>query len=458
MAVGCCLFLAALPAGADSPPAAQPSIVASQYHYDEASKTLRAEGNVEAAFQGMTLHCPALLFNLAQESLQVEGEMQLAGPQFSLKGRELTYDLRRRSGALTDVSGVVGSISGKGAAAQWPLVLTAPRVAMDAGSLTVSDARFTFCDAPKPHFWLAARKLSLIPGQSANLTGGSLWLYGHKLFTYPRYALSLKGKGQLPFPTVGVNKGWGAFAGLSAPLFTGQGQVALSSKGGIVGKWVASGQLRKGAPPERRGGWEVAFARRQDAKDPLNSALLLDVYPSATLTHPLGNLGQVTATYARMRELPTQNRGREAGLRWIGAEEQVGKGKTTLTLRPQAWHNEYDKGVKCSGFTLEMEAKRKIGKGESLSLAYVHNGVSGASPFQFERDAVFLTDELRPRAELRLGEKWGLGLLGRYDMEKGRFEDKGVKLDAIQHCLTYSLEWAQARRQFDLSVGLSQRD
>jgi hypothetical protein len=46
-------------------------------------------------------------------------------------------------------------------------------------------------------------------------------------------------------------------------------------------------------------------------------------------------------------------------------------------------------------------------------------------------------------------------LAGRYDLDRRKFADKLIRLDAIQHCLTYSVEWGQARKQLNLSVGLS---
>lgn len=455
-------------AEADPPLIPQPSslpleasVLASAYHYDAESNTLRAEGEVEAFFTDLTLRCAALVLNLSQQSLQAEGQVDLTGPGFHLKGRELRYEVPLRSGSLVDAVGEVAGVSAGGEKAPSPpLRLTAPKVLVEDGGLTLSQGRFTFCNAEKPHFWLEARELAILPGQSATLSSGRLWLYGHKLAHFPQYALSFRERGTLPVPIVGYNKGWGAFAGFEAPLLKGRAEVALGSKGGVVGKWVASGSVgaRHAVPLQ----WEAAIARREDAKYPYDSRLLLNLAPSLSLATAQGRVGSFEATWGRITELPTEVRRDKTGLNWLGPEmsTRLGGGSRSgssrilgLTVRPRAWHNWYSEGEKYGVFAVEAKAKAEVGPGKSLSVAYLHNIVTGATPFTY--DSVHVKRELDPGAEWRLGRKWAVEVGARYDLDEKTFVDNAVTVEAIQHCLTYSLEWREARRQLSFSVGLS---
>jgi len=453
--LGVLLFVAPLRLLADQvvPPA--PTIIAPVYHYDAASDTVAAEGGVLAEFSGITLSSSELTADLAHQSLAAPGKVEVAGPQFKLEGENLTYDLLSRSGILLNPVGEVTSAPSRAKKAQnWPLLVRGEKIVLSYNTFTLSQGRFTLCDAEKPHFWLKANRLVIAPGKSATLYSGSLSLYGHDLIHYPKYTLSLKGKPQLPVPIVGFNKGWGAHAGFSAPLLGGRAQVAVASRGGLVGKWGAGGEVKlgSGSPLE----WEAAVGRREDAKDPFNSALLLNLYPLVFLETTEGRLGTLTATLGRIEELPTRVLRNKAGIRWLGPGKEVALGDATLTLTPQLWHNWYAGGQQYSVAALEVELKSRLGPGRTLSLAYVHNAVGGTTPFQY--DDVNIKRELRPGLEWRLAPKWGVDLAGRYDVDKGEFADDSFTVNAIQHCLTYSLEWRKARGQFNLSVGLSARE
>jgi LPS-assembly protein len=114
----------------------------------------------------------------------------------------------------------------------------------------------------------------------------------------------------------------------------------------------------------------------------------------------------------------------------------------------------YDGGLHQTTLALDTNLRYQRSPRLALDLGYLRRRSTGESPFEFDR--VQIAREVRTGLDWTVSPIWRLSLLGRFDLDRERFRDADIIASRTAHCLVYTVTWRQVRKEFSVSVGLSQ--
>lgn len=131
---------------------------------------------------------------------------------------------------------------------------------------------------------------------------------------------------------------------------------------------------------------------------------------------------------------------------------QLGNPKTTLNLSMdfrKAYYSgdgQYEVCTRSAGF-------KHVEKGKfSFATTYHHREDKGVSPFIHDVEEIL--DEISFRSRIRLADRWGTGLDGRYDIEKDHFRDLELLLSHSFKSFQMSIVWDFADGAVGVEFGL----
>lgn len=159
-----------------------------------------AIGKVEITYKEMKIKADYVEMDNKEELLYAQGNIQLTAEGQDLKGEVLKYDIKNKEGVVYKAEGFSD-----------PIYFYGNIIKTSKTKVDISDSSATTCNKDNPHYSLSARKLILYPEDKAVAKKISFQLWGHSLFTFPVYVISLKEKKRQPFsPQFGRNQyeGW----------------------------------------------------------------------------------------------------------------------------------------------------------------------------------------------------------------------------------------------------------
>jgi len=113
----------------------------------------------------------------------------------------------------------------------------------------------------------------------------------------------------------------------------------------------------------------------------------------------------------------------------------------------QMW---YDGGDDYTDLDFGVGAGTELLEGMPTSLTLRHHELSGRTPFEF--DDVDIRTELIARTQAPLGDGWGLGLSGRWDLRADDLRDYEVQLRKRAHCLTWVAGYRDVGNRISVGV------
>jgi len=456
---------------ADASPLPSIKILADSEEYDWATERFSAQGNVRVTYGETLLTADSVLGNPFTGEVQAAGNVTFENGTRTLTGESFTYNYKTNEGIAGNASAVVDNVYFRGKELK-----SAP------DKYTLTGSRFTTCDEEHPHYYLSARELEIIPEKKLIARGVSIYLYGTRLISVPKYSVGLDKEHKTPgfkLPVVGVSGRYGVFAGYSFDMSSGASTVGrlnarMSTRevfqGGleydrIAGQPVffrASYRERYygGTNPYTlltrmpevgvRYGTKNAFEAYSSVREPLNlSRSLLD--PRQPISrHGMNLIGEVSA--GRFTENPDNVTSNRLDTRLVAWMDPVPlHSNTFFSPGISARFSHYDTGDDYSSVGFSLGVGRRFGQQSYGSLTYTANSIQGTTPFGF--DVVEIPHELAGRVGFPVGSLF-LEVGGRYDLTKGLMYDSEVSIAKRLHCLEPKLTWRNRFRQFSIDVGV----
>jgi hypothetical protein len=443
--------------GAGSAPMSLRQVEADQVEVDEPTTTAHAVGNARLNYDDIVVTADAIDVNYRTRAVSAQGRVVFRQGDRTLSGSELTFDLSRQTGHLRDISAEADGVFYRGES-----------IDVSPGRWVITGSSLTTCDRPHPHYEITGRRLTVRPGKSATFERAGIWFHGRRVFSWPRYRMSLrKERGTQPslLPRVGVGRRDGVYFVLTPTLSPEDSRLQNRIEARVTAKRGVRGRLES----SYRTGWGDVYLLasqaedRQEIGEPFGpeenvlTDLSVDRVPeigvravSRPLAPGLTLDGRLSA--ARVREFPTDVHSRryaaDATLRLDRHRlSPVLSVSETVGLR----HARYDHGLDQTVVSLGTTFHYQYSPGLRFDVGYVRRTASGETPFEFDR--VQIARELRAGTDWTVNPSWRIALDGRFDLDRQRFRDADITLNRTAHCLVYSVTWRQVSRE--VSVGMT---
>jgi hypothetical protein len=434
-------------------------------------KRIEATGHVHVTFQTDTLDADRVVLDTAAQTAVAEGNVRQEHAGQEVRAERLEWSFvnqeGRAFGAVSEYRGVI--VHGK-------------EIHFQPNQQQATQASFTTCDRPNPHYRLTARSITVVPGQRVVARGVGVWLLGVRLLTIPRLRRSLRpGRGgDSLFPTIGYNAHDGVFITRRMDLvdspdyrlqFDGKLAVKRGFLGGVQGlqsrgtlRWIAGLEVRQQAPNQRVRFLEadrlpevgLLWVPQAGVRSRFLPIQVQDVDRPAEDEVSWLTMGQLTLGYFRQRR--QEFRGdvavRENDVRldgrliFAGPALRVG-GVRLAEPRLLARGALYGSGDHLLLLGVGLERSWKIGRDVSLRLERFAHVSTGHSRFLF--DEIEIRNEWRPRAEIRSGLNT-FSYFARYDADRKAIFDQEFAIARVLHCLEPRISYRVRRRQIGLDV------
>jgi hypothetical protein len=442
-----------------------------------------AEGEAEAVWGSRRIRAQRIAGDLDTGWITATGGVLYTDQQTTLRATEARFNLKTREGDLHEAQ---GEMSG--------LFVSAESLHSDGRMLTMRKVTLTPCDREPAEVLLSADSISVSPALRLQAREVSLSLWGRKWVTLPYLSrrIGRREPGEPFFPQLGYSRQRGVmlYYGELLPQRWGQMRYGLrlftrhdpELRIDLLRRLDDEGDqepLRPLDPTERPGVSFLETVGTRDWRAAVDTVNKRGVFLSLKANTPVENLRrtdlylrggelgyQTVASWAggvvetewklgRLRESPTLATANRAVsiVRWQSPVIQLA-GNTGADLLLDARVGVYT-GARAYGWTRvqwgvyygSQEDRLRAGAGLSLAVT------SGRSPFAF--DQLETRREARFRVQLR--GRWGVDVLGMWDIEHQRWRDWQVVLSPPAHCIQPLLLWSYQQRQLQIQLSLVSR-
>lgn len=443
--------------------------------YDAIQQVVTAQGNVRTSFRRYRLFADAARFDLRTGIVTASGRIRLVDPQGQeLRGRALTYNTRTEEGVLEDAEGVV----------ERRVYVRGSRLDVAPGRFVAHESTVTTCDPARPLYRITARRIEVVPNQELVAHHASLFLGNRRLFTVPRYAVSLRPTGErTQLPGIGTNAVDGLWVDYRLPVLFGSGEGQIHLKYGAQSGPMVLLTLTFQQPAFTT---RLRLGRTQTVDDrQIYNLLRYDVAEvNATRSVRIGTTAfswTASATAGWYSEqisgVTTSRLDGEVAI----ASDPIPVGSLTLTTRGALRVSGYGTGALRTVTTLTASLATNLDPHTTASLGYSLVEVRGSTPLTIDvvdpASTVSLgvvravPDRYRVAAtvsvntaipETRLLASVGLvvtrnvevGIAVDYNTRLSTFEDIDYTLRWICDCVDVVIRYRQVRREFSVEFGL----
>lgn len=415
--------------------------------FDLEESRIRAVGNVHMTYDRLDLHAQEVLLDYKAKNVMATGTVRVEGMGNTLTGHSFQYDFGKQTGRLDEATVVVEGVTFHGESLR-----------MLAGNIEIVNACLTTCSRSSPHYRLTTHEILIYPNSRAIAGHTSFWLGQRKLFTVPKYTLSLskeETKRSRLFPATYVSGADLLYSqsSLSYPLSQGSNPPSVDATVGLSVRrgFRASLGLGKETDEEKYG---LRVLQRCRSEDELSSKVLVSAWPEVyigLMDYPLGPAhADVNLSIGRFQDSSTDATSFRAGVRSDIALPSW-KLTNTETLKPHLLlgTDYYDEDqYSYAGLRLNLTtrlSRRLIGK-----LQYSRYALEGSTPFEF--DDIDVPHELRASAEYKVNSAWTALFDVRYDFERQVLRDNAVGLLRTFDCVGLGITFDKARSELEVQV------
>lgn len=465
------LTCAALGAASDSLPAA---IEADTVDIDLDNERTHASGNAVLSYRDLELRADDLTADRTSGDVEATGNLHLVQGGRQLTGESLHYNLLTETGSLKTARVV-----------EQGVIITGEEILISPTQVVATNALFSTCDRPEPHYAFAASRITLTAETSSHqrpptsgrlsLSQGRVLFHGRTLLPIPGYTVRVgdigTGKGT-PSPVLGITGDDGPYVSIGhrmsrpdSPWFADFTYRYTTSRG-IRG-------LAKIGRSTRPVELSLAYIRREDPADriiepdDLESSLadvLVDREPEYGLVLPETYVSPHLALRASWLA------GSYTEFDSEGTEERVSADRSSLNLLltyapypilPSATlshavgyrSSHYSPGDALAVRHLRHTAGVRLNHRLRLELSHITRSESGQSPFLF--DGVGPSREIQGELTWVANPAWRFRLVEYYDLESDETRDMILEATRTAHCLEYRVGWRRERGTLYVGFGLA---
>jgi len=434
-----------------------------------------ADKNVRATYKAMVLTADHINGNPSTGDIFASGHVIFRSKDREIKGETLKYNFNTDTGQMADASGVDKGIYFKG-----------KQLIIEPTMYKAQNSKLTGCNAPVPHYYLAARTLDIHPGKEMIAHHVSVYLYGHKIVTWPRYVVNLRPQKEPSKPLIppfSSSSKYGQTIGKEFDLSNGTKTLGVFDIGLSTREII-----RAGLSFDRIDGFPV-FARaayRLPVYEGTKTGLLLSKAPEIGMRYLYGPDAQKLATTRRSLSTASEaestvevlapgrsgkvNMAAEVGAGYF-IQDPGGISSTRYEGRFLAWLSpvplgsrtsfspgvsarvsQYGTGQSYGVLGAELTVGRRFNEKMSLEFSYQTNKIGGSTPFAF--DAVELAEELDARLKLSSGG-YTLGFRPRYNVRTGTMYDLDYSLSKMFHCVEPNITFSTRFNEITVGVTLA---
>ncbi len=442
------------------------------YSAEQPERRVRILADIlEVSYGDMSIATDVATGSMSTGHLSAFGNVTFRQGDRVLKGESFTYDLAAKRGLASNASAEVDNILFRGA-----------QLKAEPEGLIISNSTFTTCNAPQPHFYLAARELSIDPGD--NLVGRdvSIVAFGKRILNVPKYRINLKKRDRraVTLPPVGMSGAYGLYTGYRfdlsrEPGMLGELDLRLSTRQALQGGLKFSRVL--GKPILANLTYREAYygGRRSDllvsrlpeiamrfhtagSPEPIGSAdeslhlsrSLLDPTAEQISDGRINVVGEIGAGY--FTEEPYHIKSQRLDVRaiawldpiWIDRKTMVSPGALVRT-------SQYGSGDTYTSLGVRLAVARALGNNCYIAASYVSHAIAGHTPFEF--DKVEVPHELAAKVRFPLGS-FTFELGGRYDVQRSSLFDSEISVAKVVHCMEPRITWKNRFRELAVDVEL----
>ncbi len=333
--------------------------------------------------------------------------------------------------------------------------------------LYILRGRFTTCDRPNPHYAVECKRVTYHPASGkVTVKGGALRLYGVRIPLFPRVSFKHGGRkreGPSLTPMVGYSGRDGVHLRWAFPLTSAESSTDAALHLRLTAKRGLRGHVES-ATPWGEFALQGMASHKEDVTNDLDELVTVSRLPELSLSREweAARAGDSRLsgrlTLGRYREFGTAGEPNikddramaELGLTRNEDRWAEGTGNWWWVKARQAW---YDGGDNYTDVEMAVGAGRRLGRDLTGALTLRHHAIGGQTPFEF--DDVDIQTELMGRTDLGLGNGWGLGLLGRFDLRDDVLRDYEAELRKRVHCLTWVARYRDVGNRLGLGVEIN---
>jgi hypothetical protein len=469
------------------------TINADKVSYDRANQRVEATGSVEAVYRDVILTGQHLVYNTSAETFHADHGFNFLYNGMTLEGETLDYAIVTREGVAEKVKFTYSGV-----------LLGGERLRFNGERDDLTNASFTTCDLPEPHYHVTAADITLYPLDRWLVAHwGYFWLGRVPVVPMPTYIYDFSGEksGQTPFPDLGSNDEDGSYITETLAWNLRRNLNGTYSLGYLANKGVGLGgtanylindgnsgnvRLNWNAKDNTYGGITHVFSFGNKLCEVPRTALdfgLLPCYRQYELELTLSSRERIN--YQRVSffpEIEFFSRGNtllrpelqyeyELDAGHVAEEGNTrmarggGKFKLFGTLPESAWGTVtpsflwdslyYSNGARWVKPSVGFDLDKTLRPGLAAGAGYTHYlYFDGISPFNYEIYRYRAADLLAPRLLFKLGET-RCRIAAAYYLDNWSPEDIDYTLFFILHCYNLEVTYRSLRNEFTLGFSLA---
>lgn len=418
------------------------TISADYLEYDEDSKIIKAEGNVQSGYKDLNLKSDKLRFDIDKEELNAEGNVELKRGKSQINSSSLIYNFKDKKGILKESIVNIDKLKIKGEETE-----------LKENSYLIKNGEFTSCEEEIPHYKLQAKEF-LISGEKVTARKISLRIKKKRIFTLHKISFPLKSEGDknktknIFAPKLGISGRemiflrWSYNYNLSR-YFSFSSFYRYSPWFGFQGEINFCGRKNEYKI-------ENIISRRFEPHISIPDSWVIRV-PEVRLKKDFKKIPKTEISY------------------WL--EGSWGKFEER-NFGVESERGEISGGMMSPSFSLSKSAKLKIGLGYDrsdyslkdyklrdlkyeiilnklfnkkfdLETTYINHRLKGNTPFVFDR--VELKEELKNKINKKFAKNYNIELISRYDLTNDKIYDTEIILVYKIDCFDITLKWSDRR-------------
>jgi lipopolysaccharide assembly outer membrane protein LptD (OstA) len=169
--------------------------------YFTENQEVTAMGNVEIIYGGSRLTCKKLVVNTKTKQGVAEGNARLEDENGVIEGEKITYDFQAKTGTIIDAGFRANPYFGKARKVER----------LGESEFIARYGYLTTCNFNKPHYRIASKQMSILPGDKIETKNDTLYLGGFPLFYLPRFNHTLEDPMMHVRLMPGNSKDWGVY-------------------------------------------------------------------------------------------------------------------------------------------------------------------------------------------------------------------------------------------------------
>ncbi|MFA5286793.1 MAG: hypothetical protein WC394_00770 [Candidatus Omnitrophota bacterium] len=173
------------------------------------SQEVSATGNVEIIYGGSKLTCKKLIVNTKTKQGVAEGNARLEDENGVIEGEKIAYNFQAKTGTIIDAGFRANPYFGRARKVER----------LGEAEFIARYGYLTTCSLDKPHYRIASKQMSILPGDKIETKDDTLYLGGFPLFYLPRFNHTLEDPMMHVRLMPGKSKDWGLYM-LSAWRYT----------------------------------------------------------------------------------------------------------------------------------------------------------------------------------------------------------------------------------------------